>query len=233
MAFQTFLAGALMALASLLALLTLLAGLRARRKGLASGLSLAPAILALLLCGGFLAALLAGWLNRAVSFTSLEFAVLLLTLVLGWAMLSWMADFRKTTAAVHQARDLELLVRDRNAELSARLQDLEEARRTAEVANKGLQRALEQLEQVASTDRLTGAWNRRRFEEAVPPRSPWLTAGATPWPCSCSIWTISSGSTTPSDMAPETWSWRAPPRRSTSICASRMPSSDGAGRSSW
>jgi diguanylate cyclase (GGDEF)-like protein/hemerythrin-like metal-binding protein len=167
MAFQTFLAGALMALASLLALLTLLAGLRARRKGLASGLSLAPAILALLLCGGFLAALLAGWLNRAVSFTSLEFAVLLLTLVLGWAMLSWMADFRKTTAAVHQARDLELLVRDRNAELSARLQDLEEARRTAEVANKGLQRALEQLEQVASTDRLTGAWNRRRFEEAV------------------------------------------------------------------
>jgi diguanylate cyclase (GGDEF)-like protein/hemerythrin-like metal-binding protein len=91
-------------------------------------------------------------------------------------MLSRMTDLRKATeaaqaaqlvAAAAQARDLEHLVEIRNAELSARLKDLSDARRTAELANQGLQRALEQLEQAASTDRLTGAWNRRRFEEAV------------------------------------------------------------------
>ena len=36
-----------------------------------------------------------------------------------------------------------------------------------ESANAGLQDVLESLEQAAGTDRLTGAWNRRRFEEAV------------------------------------------------------------------
>jgi diguanylate cyclase (GGDEF)-like protein/hemerythrin-like metal-binding protein len=170
---QTFLAGVLVALASMLALLTLLAGLRARRRGLASALHPVVAALALLVCGGFLVALVAGRLSRISGLTGLEFAVLLLTLMLGWAMLSWMSDFRRTTevaqftAASQQARDLEILVQERNAELSVRLKDLEEARRTAEVANKGLQRALEQLEQAAFTDRLTGAWNRRRFEEAA------------------------------------------------------------------
>jgi diguanylate cyclase (GGDEF)-like protein/hemerythrin-like metal-binding protein len=34
-------------------------------------------------------------------------------------------------------------------------------------ANAGLQSVLESLEQAAGTDRLTGAWNRRRFEEAA------------------------------------------------------------------
>lgn len=36
-----------------------------------------------------------------------------------------------------------------------------------ESANTGLQAALESLEQAVGTDRLTGAWNRRRFEEAA------------------------------------------------------------------
>ncbi len=36
-----------------------------------------------------------------------------------------------------------------------------------ESANAGLQSALESLEQAVGTDRLTGAWNRRRFEEAA------------------------------------------------------------------
>lgn len=38
---------------------------------------------------------------------------------------------------------------------------------SAERANQGLKQAMEDLEWVAGTDRLTGAWNRRRFEEAA------------------------------------------------------------------
>jgi diguanylate cyclase (GGDEF)-like protein/hemerythrin-like metal-binding protein len=38
---------------------------------------------------------------------------------------------------------------------------------SAERANQGLQHAMEILEWAAGTDRLTGAWNRRRFEEAA------------------------------------------------------------------
>jgi len=41
------------------------------------------------------------------------------------------------------------------------------ARTALESANAGLQSALESLEQAVGTDRLTGAWNRRRFEEAA------------------------------------------------------------------
>ena len=36
-----------------------------------------------------------------------------------------------------------------------------------EAANEGLKAAMESLEQAVGTDRLTGAWNRRRFEEAA------------------------------------------------------------------
>ena len=175
MAAQNLLAGILMALASLLALLTLAAGLRSRRKGLASTQALVAATLALLVCSGSLAALYAGWLSRAASLTGLEVAMLLLATTLGWAMLSWMSDSRRITeaaqlaAAARQAHDLEILMQERNAELSARLRDLDEARRSAETANQSLQRAMDQLEQVASMDQLTGAWNRRRFEEAVLP----------------------------------------------------------------
>lgn len=38
---------------------------------------------------------------------------------------------------------------------------------SAERANQGLQQAMEVLEWAAGTDRLTGAWSRRRFEEAA------------------------------------------------------------------
>jgi diguanylate cyclase (GGDEF)-like protein/hemerythrin-like metal-binding protein len=38
---------------------------------------------------------------------------------------------------------------------------------SSERANQGLQQAMEVLEWAAGTDRLTGAWNRRRFEEAA------------------------------------------------------------------
>jgi diguanylate cyclase (GGDEF)-like protein/hemerythrin-like metal-binding protein len=175
MAAQNLLAGILMALAFLLALLTLVAGLRPRREGLASSQALVAATLALLVCCASLVAFTAGWMGPATSLTVLAFGLLLLALALGWAMLSRRSDFQRTTeaaqfaAAAHQARDLEIQVEERNAELSARLRDLGEARRSAEVANQSLQLAMEELEQAAATDRLTGAWNRRRFEEAVLP----------------------------------------------------------------
>ena len=47
------------------------------------------------------------------------------------------------------------------------INDAEQALRTAERINAELREVVEHLEQLASTDRLTNAWNRRRFEEAV------------------------------------------------------------------
>ncbi len=170
---RTLLAGILMALASLLALLTLVAGLYTQQKGRASSRVLVAATLALLVCCVSLEAFTAGWMSWAASLIVLQLALPLLAMALGWAMLSRRSDFRRTTeaaqsaATAHQDRDLEILVQERNAELSTRLRDLEEARRTAEVANQSLERALDQLEKVASMDQLTGAWNRRRFEEEV------------------------------------------------------------------
>ncbi len=165
-------------LAPLLALLTLAAGLRAHREGLRTAGALVAATLALLVCCGTLWAQTAGWLSPVASLTVLQAALVVLAMALGWAMLSRMTELRRATeaaqaqqlvAAARQAQDLEALVEQRNAELSVRLKDLSEARRTSELANQSLQRALDQLEQAASTDRLTGAWNRRRFEEAVLP----------------------------------------------------------------
>ena len=163
-------------LAPLLALLTLTAGLRARREGLRIAGPLVAATLALLVGCAALWARAAGWMGPGASMTLLQLALAALAMALGWAMLSRMNELRTSTEAAqtaqlatvaHQAQDLEALVEKRNAELSARLTDLGTARRTAELANQGLQRALDQLEQVAATDRLTGAWNRRRFDEAV------------------------------------------------------------------
>ncbi|MBK9796610.1 MAG: diguanylate cyclase [Holophagaceae bacterium] len=165
-------------LAPLLALLTLAAGWRAHREGSGSAPGLVAAALALLACCAALGAQSAGWISRAASVTILQFALLVLVLALGGAMLNRMRDLRMATeraqaaqlvTAAHQAQELESLVAQRNAELSERLRDLSDTRRSAELANQSLQRALEQVEQAASTDRLTGAWNRRRFEEAVLP----------------------------------------------------------------
>lgn len=51
--------------------------------------------------------------------------------------------------------------------LSKRLEAMERARDAAELANLEMRRALDELQLAAGTDRLTGAWNRRRFEEAA------------------------------------------------------------------
>lgn len=57
---------------------------------------------------------------------------------------------------------------DREAEeILRRLEAVEHARSSAEQANQELRLALEELERLAGTDRLTGAWNRRRFEEGA------------------------------------------------------------------
>ena len=164
--------------APLLGLLTLWAGLQARREGMATATPLVAATLALLVCCATLWAMMAGWLGRVPSLTLLQLSLVVLAMALGWAMLNRMTELRQATeraqatqlaTAADHARNLESLVAQRSAELSARLRDLSDSRRSAELANQGLQRALDQLEQAASTDRLTGAWNRRRFEEAVHP----------------------------------------------------------------
>jgi diguanylate cyclase (GGDEF)-like protein/hemerythrin-like metal-binding protein len=165
----------LVILASLLTLLALAAGTHARRNQLPISRALVIAILALLACTLSLEAFVVGWASPSASLTILELALLFLTFALGRALLvgrqaaSGLASVSQTHAAVRPAQELETLMQERNAELSARLEDLGEARRSAEAANLGLRRALDQLEQVASTDQLTGAWNRRRFEEAVLP----------------------------------------------------------------
>lgn len=165
-------------LATTLALLTLTAGLRAHREGLQTAAPLVAATLAILACCATLSCSTAGWMGPSSSLGMLQLALLILAMALGWALLNRMTELRRNievaqatqlAAVAHQAQDLEALVEQRNAELSQRLRDLNEARRTAETANLGLQRALDQLEQAASTDRLTGAWNRRRFDEAVLP----------------------------------------------------------------
>lgn len=69
--------------------------------------------------------------------------------------------------ATHRADVLRAQVETKNAELALRMEELETAQASAETANREIQRAMDQLEQAASTDRLTGAWNRRHFEEAV------------------------------------------------------------------
>jgi diguanylate cyclase (GGDEF)-like protein/hemerythrin-like metal-binding protein len=163
-------------LAPLLALLTLEASVRAYVEGLPNAKALVAATLALLVCCIALGGFTAGWMSSAGSMTVLQFALVVLAMALGWAMLYRMTELRQATeaaqaaqlvAAATQAHELEGLVEVRNAELSVRLLDLSDARRTAELANQGLQRALAQLEQAVGTDRLTGAWNRRRFEETV------------------------------------------------------------------
>ena len=143
--------------------------------GLAGGALLAST-LALLNCCAILWAASTGQVEGIASLATLQFALISLTMTLGRALLNRHAEQRSTTEAAHadqllaasrEARDLAAVVESRNTELSARVSDLGDARRAAELANDGLQRALEQLEEAASTDRLTGAWNRRRFEEAV------------------------------------------------------------------
>ena len=162
-------------LAPTLAGLMLLAGLRARREGLAAASPVLVVTLALLVCCVSLWLKTAGWLGSSVSLATLQVALAILAATLGWAMLDRMTALRRATdaaqlaAAEQQAETLEALVAARNAELSTRLAELDEARQATEVANSSLQQALIELEKAASTDKLTGAWNRRRFEESILP----------------------------------------------------------------
>jgi len=153
--------------------LTLAAGLRARKDGLPTASPLVAATLALLTACAALWAMAFGAQPPLVGMATLQVSLVVLTGALGGALVNRMAELRHLSAAdglaaaARQAQDLEALVQQRSAELSERLRDLSEARRTTELVNQSLQRALDQLERVAATDRLTGAWNRRRFEEAV------------------------------------------------------------------
>jgi len=52
-------------------------------------------------------------------------------------------------------------------ELQTQIERLIRAQDASEQANSELKQALDQMEQAAGTDRLTGAWNRRRFQDAV------------------------------------------------------------------
>ncbi|WP_257310261.1 diguanylate cyclase [Geothrix fuzhouensis] len=52
-------------------------------------------------------------------------------------------------------------------EYRSQLEALTRAQAASELANAELRRALDQMEQVAGTDRLTGAWNRRWFEDGA------------------------------------------------------------------
>ena len=50
---------------------------------------------------------------------------------------------------------------------TSQLATLHRSWEASELANAELRQALDQLEQAAGTDRLTGAWNRRRFEDGA------------------------------------------------------------------
>jgi len=56
---------------------------------------------------------------------------------------------------------------DRTDTYRVRVETQKRLLESAERANQGLQQAMEVLEWAAGTDRLTGAWNRRRLEEAA------------------------------------------------------------------
>lgn len=86
-------------------------------------------------------------------------------LILGVALLcgGWALGFilgRRTCKPDRQ--DLAL-----DPTINTRLEAMARAREAAELANTELQKALLELEMAAGTDRLTGAWNRRRFEEGA------------------------------------------------------------------
>lgn len=84
---------------------------------------------------------------------------LLVLLILVAVGIAYRLGLRIGRAQKHQDREAE--------EILGRLEAVEHARCSAEQANQELRKALEELERLAGTDRLTGAWNRRRFEEGA------------------------------------------------------------------
>jgi len=81
-------------------------------------------------------------------------------------VLPWLAILT-LTRMTQQSDRLHTRLEARNAQLSQELAERDVSRHAMEAANREIQRAMDQLEQAASVDRLTGAWNRRRFEESA------------------------------------------------------------------
>ncbi len=138
-----------------LAALTLLAALRARGEGNQDAPALALGSAALLVCSAALWALHMDWVARASGMGVLYTAMGAQGLLLGGTILDRMGRLRRErdqaladqlALAEGQAAELEAMLEVRNRELMLRLQELETA---------------------STTDSLTGASNRRRFEEAV------------------------------------------------------------------
>ncbi len=159
-----------------LAGLTLVASLQAQREGNKAAPTLALGSVILLICSASLWAMGLGWASNAAGMAILYTALGTQGLLLGWTILKRIRGLHQAAEAAQAAQlanaewkatELEGLVEVRNAQLNARLKDLEEYRRTGEAANEALHRVLTQLEEVSTTDTLTGAWNRRRFEEAA------------------------------------------------------------------
>ena len=159
-----------------LAALTLVASLQAQREGNKAAPTLALGSVILLICSGSLWAMGLGWVGDAAGMVVLYAALGAQGLLLGWTILKRIRQLHQAAEeaqaaqlanAEWKAAEFEGMVEVRNAQLNARLKDLEEYRRTGEAANEALHRVLTQLEEVSTTDTLTGAWNRRRFEEAA------------------------------------------------------------------
>lgn len=84
----------------------------------------------------------------------IPFVTLATGLAIGWALGRWFGSRTPGAAAL-------------KVDLQGQMETLARAREASEQANSELREALDQLELAAGTDRLTGAWNRRRFEDGA------------------------------------------------------------------
>ncbi len=147
--------GSLGILTPTLAAMTLLAALQARREGNQDATALALGSAALLVCSAALWALHMDWVARAPGMGVLYTAMGAQGLLLGWIILNRMGRLRRERDQA--LADQLALAEGQAAELEAML----------EVRNRELRLRLQELETASTTDSLTGASNRRRFEEAV------------------------------------------------------------------
>lgn len=85
--------------------------------------------------------------------------------VFGVMILIFLAGVLRSANLLHDTltESMSLMI-----EKGSLVQHLERAKEAAEGANKELQKTMVELDRLASTDRLTAAWNRRHLEGAVP-----------------------------------------------------------------